>query len=346
MLKKILFIVFGIFLIVFTAAVLLWPREKNQNLLEINFGKGGNVAEYKIDGFSWPEPDLKWTDSQIASVELPVLQVPEGQSLMVALDVIPFVTDKRKTQNVDVLVNDKLVKELVMDKPAVYKFVLPQMSDSEKIVLKFKFSNLKSPKELKLYDDARKLGFAIKTLIVSPIDSRNIEQYQTYKIGKEITFKIGGNSEKYIGTGWSGSEQKFTWTDGNDAYVMMFIKDTYDKKLQLNLLGHCIFDSEKSENQKITVYANNTELTTWDCKREETVYHAVLPQEIIENGLLKIRFNINEPFSPGADTRRLGLSVKSIDLSKLSTSKMKIKIALWLKKLLKVPENPTTEETK
>ena len=345
MLKKILFIVLGIFLIVFVAGVLLWPHPKNQNLLEINFAQGGNVSEYKIDGFSWPEPDLKWTDGQIASIEIPGIVAPEKYSLLVAIDVIPFVTDKRKSQNVDVLVNDKLVKKLVMDKPDVYKFVLPQMSDSEKIVLKFKFSNLKSPKELKLYDDARKLGFAMKKLTVLAVDARNPEDFAYVQIGKEISFKRNGNSQKYIGDGWSGPEQHFTWTDGNDAYVNMFVENVANKNLQLNVYAKAIFD-ETDKNQKVTVFVNDTELTTWEMWRESNIYSVLLPESVVGDGALKIRFHIHKPHKLKSDTRDLGMSVKTIDVSRFVSAKYKIKIARWIKNtLLKDVEIDKTANT-
>jgi hypothetical protein len=342
MLKKILLGIVIVIITVIVCILLFGDKSSKLSNVEILFNKNGNVSKYQLTGFGQPESGFAWTIDQEAVISIPMQQIPENHGLRMTVDIYPFLAKKIKKQNVDVFVNDVLVDKWIVDKANVYNIILPKninVSDGT-LNVKFKIKNPKSPKELKLSSDTRKLGIAIKKLNLSVFDADNPKGFAIYSIGKEIKFSLKGDSQKYLESGWSTPEKHFTWTDGKDAYVNMFVKDAKDKKLQLNVSGRCIFDSEKSQYQKVTVYANNTKLTEWDCTHEESVYHAVLPDSVVENGAISIRFNIDKPFVPGADTRNLGIAVKTLSLSDLSASKTKVKIALWLKnKVFKAPEN-------
>ena len=349
--KKIRVIIFVI--LVFIVVSALWwffalPKSSELKQTTVFFTKNGNVAEYKTDGFGEPEADFTWTVAKEASILLPKPEIPDNYGVSLSVDAMPFLVKKIKKQTISVFVNDVFVDKWVFDKSMKYNVLLPgdMLSQSEMINVKFQTENKKTPKDLKISSDDRLLGIAVKKLVLMPVDLDNPKGFYKYNIGDELELKINGNAENYLGAGWSGFEKSFTWTDGQDAYINMFVKNAAGKKLQLNVYGHCIFDPENAQSQKITVYANGTELTTWDCKREHSSYRAVLPESVVGNGALEIRFNIDKPFSPGADTRKLGIAVKEIEISNISLSQTKLKIALWLKKILKVPENPTTEETK
>ena len=308
------------------------------------------MSQYKTTGFHTPESNLTWIIDNEATVSIPMPEIPDNHDLSMYFETVPFLVEKKlKKQVVDIYANDIFVKKLTLDKSQIYNFTIPLPDDIKnqtEIIIKFKNTTAKSPKELKMSNDTRKYGIALTKLGIAVIDNNNPNRFNEYDIGDKISFDKNGNSTQYVGAGWSMPEKSFTWTDGSDAYINMFVKDGTDKKLQLNVFGRCIFDSESAQSQKITVYANNKELATWDCKREESVYRVVLPQDAIENSVLEVRFNIGNPFTFGADTRKLGIAVKEIEISNISVSKTKLKIALWLKKILKVPENPTTEEIK
>ena len=168
----------------------------------------------------------------------------------------------------------------------------------------------------------------------------NLNGYQTYRIGQTINFAANGNSQKYIGKGWSGAEQKFTWTDGKDAYVNLFLANAKDKKLQLNVFGYGIFGSN-DKCQNITVYINNSELTTWCVSHNDDNYMVEIPQNVINDGANQIRFHIDKPVVLKNDPRHLGFNVKSMYISHPFAAEFKIKIARWIKnKVLKAPDTP------
>lgn len=350
MFKRVYFVIFGIILAIIVAMGCFFVPEKKPELqtTTILFDKNGNTPDYKLTGFGIPEKEFTWTIEKESTVSIPVSQIPDGYGFLLSVDAVPFLAKKIKKQTISVFVNDIFVDKWVFDGPMVHNVILPDtvLNQSGIINIKFQTDNKKSPKNLKISSDTRLLGIAVKKLILTPVDLKNPKGFHEYKIGEKLELRMDGNSEDYLGQGWSLCEKRFTWTDDKNAYVNMFVKNAAGKRLQLVVSGHCIYDPEINKNQKITVYVNDTELEKWDCVREENVYRVVLPESVIGDGAIQIRFNIDNPFSPGSDTRSLGMAVRTLQLTGLSSSRTKVKIALWLKKLLKVPENPITEETK
>lgn len=330
--KKILFFIFGI-LVVFVIAFLCFGERHNvPESLTILFNKNGNISEYKTTGFSHPETKLMWTDGKDASVVVPWPHVAQNYLVRVAFDIEPFLPQKIKKQNVNVFVNDKFITKWAVDKAGVYTFDLPAdfNPDNNMMNIKFEIPDAKSPKELKLSSDTRKLGLGMKRLVLSQINQDNPNNYKHYNIGHKIYFNIGGNSTLYTGAGWSTQEKDFTWTDGKDAYLNFFINDAKDKKLQLNMFGRGIF-APTDECQKITVYVNDAELTTWCFSHQDDNYVTEIPESLIESGEVQIRLHIEKPFVAKPDPRHLGAAVKNVYISQVFAAKTKVKIARWIK---------------
>ena len=306
--------------------------DKNE-LLSVVFSKTGNISEYKTTGFSGPEKDATWTDGKNASIEIPLPQVAEGEFISVSLDACPFAIQRLKKQIVSVFVNDQYIKDFNMlgcsDK---YVFDLPH--DLQKLGqvanIKFSMSNAKSPKQLGMSNDTRKLGMSVKKIVLLRGDKDNPESFSLYKMGNKIDFSSKGDSSLYVKSGWSGAESTHTWTDGQDAYIDLFVKDTKGKPLQLEIEGRGI-SAPADKSQKVTVFVNDRELTTWDVVNEFATYTVKIPEEVVGTGALKVRFNIAKPFVGKTDSRRLGLLVKQVTISNRSGSKTKNRVALWLK---------------
>ena len=350
--KKIKFIFLGIILTIIAFIIcvfFVWSEAPDFYTKTVLFNKTGNIAEFKTHGFSGPEENITWTNDKEAFVSITMPKVQENHRLVMSVDGMPFLSPKKlKKQNIKVFVNDVLVDKWVLDKSQFYNFIvlLPQniQDKDNNINVKFQISNPKSPKELKLSNDARKLGFALRRLVLTEMDINNTKGFPVYSIGKEISFVKGkGNSQKYTGSGWSDQEKNFTWTDGKDAYINMFVKDSQNKTLQLNVFGRCIFDSVDS-NQKVTVFINNKELTTWNCTNEDKTYNVIIPSSVVGDGFLEIRFNIEKPFVPKPDIRKLGFAVKNISISERFGAKLKSKITLWLKNNVFKPSDKPSEK--
>ena len=75
---------------------------------------------------------------------------------------------KLKQQKVDVLVGDNKVAEWNVTKDDWYESIIPETTYSDgKLIIKFKISDPISPKEVGQSQDSRKLGIAVKELVIS-----------------------------------------------------------------------------------------------------------------------------------------------------------------------------------
>lgn len=348
MTKKKNFIISGIvFIVVMLCCVFLFFGNKTpvQQDLSIVFTKSGNVSEYKTTGFSSPGPDYSWSNSDIASIEIPLPEIAEDKFFNVSLDAHPFVAKRLKKQTVSVFVNDEFIKDFVMTGSNIYKFDLPH--DLQKLgkvaTIKFRISNPTSPKSLNLSEDSRKLGMAVKKIVLSECDKNNPDGFAAYNIGDKIVFSSTGNSRSYTTSGWSGPESTHVWTNGTDAYMELFMKDAANKTLQLNVFGSGIFPASE-KYQEVTVYVNGTELTKWNVTHALTTYGVKIPEDVVGNGALRIRFHIAKPFIGKTDTRHLGFAVREITLSNRFGAKTKGRVASWLKSKITKSSDTAAEQ--
>lgn len=334
--KKFLF--FGIMFVAVLVCCIMFFCKKEQVIqdLTIVFNKSGNIYEYKTKGFSQPETNFTWTDGEEASIEIPLPKVQENVFLRVSFDACPFLAKNIKKRTVKVFVNDEFIKDFVMTECfGNYFFDLPHdlQNMSNFANIKFRISGAKSPKELNLSNDSRKLGISIKNMILSVGDKNNLDAFAAYKIGNKIDFSSKGNSLSYVKSGWSTPEKNFTWIDGRDAYIGLFIKNAKGKVLRLEVEGRGIFDSV-DKNQKVKVFANDVELTTWDVSKEFAIYAVKIPEKLVTTGAVQLRFHVTKPVLLKTDPRKLGFAVKSVKLSSLFGAKTKNKLANWFKSKL------------
>ena len=339
--KKILLWLFVIIVVVFSGVLFFKTETKSQKGLLVVFNKNGNLTEYKTSGFSAPETDFTWTNSDIASIDILLPEDSEDDFFCASFEASPFVYKKLKKQKVGVFINDDFISNFDVTGKDVYKFNFSHdVKTSGKIInMKFKISKPTSPKDLGMSQDNRKLGIAISKILLSACDKNNPDVFATYQIGDRIDFSSKGNSALYVTEGWSTPEQEFTWTDGKDAYINMFVDNALEKDLQLSVfIRHAAFD-DKASAQDVTVYINDKEITTWQIGKAENTYTAKIPESVVGNGALKIRFHINKPVNVGEDSRALGMAVESVKINSLFANKIKTKIASWIKsKIINNPE--------
>ena len=330
--KRNRFRIFGILSIIIVGLCLYFVCKKTQSIKEtlIVFNNTGNVSEYATTGFSRPEKPFTWTEGKEATIAIPTPKLQDNYGLAMSVKMFPFSGVKK--QDIDLFVNDKFITKWTVNKTGVYTAVLPDdiKNQGDVINIKFVISNPKSPKELKISGDSRKLGVAVQTLSLTPFDLNNPNNFATYDIGDEILFTKGKGAEKYMASGWSTPEQNFTWTNGKDAVVNMFVKDAKDKQLQLSVSGHAVF-GPNDKNQKIVVYVNDKELATWEVGKGYGTYAVKLPESVVQNGALQIRLHINKPTKVGRDARNLGMAVNMIKVSQMFAAKTKNKMANWFK---------------
>ena len=174
----------------------------------------------------------------------------------------------------------------------------------------------------------------------------DLNVYKPYVPNTEIDFKKSGNSDKYIDmkNGWGGQEPKWRCIVGDNAEMKLYVKDGKDTQLVLRIMGFGVFDKETEQFQKITVYANDTEIETWNVAGND-YYTAKIPAAVMTDNTLVVRLAVDKPFVSNFDSRPLGMAVKEIMVGKNFANKTKIKIGKWLKNQLKDIEAPDYQDT-
>jgi len=139
-----------------------------------------------------------------------------------------------------------------------------------------------------------------------------------YKLGTEEDFTsktgIGVIDVKRKGKGWSGEEEKGTWTIGKESFLYYSAIPTSDKSLQINL-NIC----NNMNGVIVDVYANDTFLSSID-DFSQNIHTLHFDTSCLDEGKLTLKFvikNYTSPFKAGisADDRELGVQVKNISIS-------------------------------
>jgi hypothetical protein len=135
----------------------------------ISFTSGGSGRKYQVYGWSATEKWGTWSDGDTALVLLSLPGVPKSD-LNLLIDGHAFLTDKHPSQEVGIVVNNHPVGTLKYDQQSnggVRVVNIPVLLASEmggKLSIKFNFKKLKSPAELGLSADGRRLGLGIVSL--------------------------------------------------------------------------------------------------------------------------------------------------------------------------------------
>jgi hypothetical protein len=135
----------------------------------ISFAQGGTSLKYAGSGWSGAEPWGTWTEGSTSIVILTPSVVPE-RDMALSIEGQAFLTDKHPVQDIEVLVNRHPVETLHYEFPASLDtrvITIPKSFIQEKkgpLIIEFKIKDPKSPAELGLSSDTRRLGLGLVSL--------------------------------------------------------------------------------------------------------------------------------------------------------------------------------------
>ena len=119
-----------------------------------------NISISFPSGWSFPENWGRWSDGEEARFRLAFQEMENAKVLI--FKVRPFVNEKHKELNVDIYGNGHYLTSWEFHHgkpfPETKIYVPKSLIDGNILDLKFKIDNPKSPKELGLSQDSRKLG--------------------------------------------------------------------------------------------------------------------------------------------------------------------------------------------
>ncbi|PIQ71896.1 hypothetical protein COV87_00770 [Candidatus Roizmanbacteria bacterium CG11_big_fil_rev_8_21_14_0_20_37_16] len=126
----------------------------------ISFGKNGISKNYELSGWGGPEDGYNWTNDPTATLRLALTDLPK-KDLTLKTKFAPLFP-----QRVLIYVNKNEVGEWFAQESGEYKMTIPKnLIDKKEFYLSFVLPEAtKSPKELGIGEDIRKLGIAINYL--------------------------------------------------------------------------------------------------------------------------------------------------------------------------------------
>lgn len=136
--------------------------------------------------------------------------------------------------------------------------------------------------------------------------------------GWRIYFNKGGGSEIYRGSGWSGSEPDFTWSDGTVAKLILPIADN-SATLSLHMKLGALVRPPELLVQDVAVYANHQKIADWQVTDDQE-FTAPIPAEVTKNAAeLNLELRIPNAASPQSlglsyDGRLLGVRCYFVEL--------------------------------
>ena len=142
---------------------------------------------------------------------------------------------------------------------------------------------------------------------------------EKYRIGQPIRFIPEGNAQKYTRKGWSDPEKGFTWTNGNEASLVLQLEGEPEKGLILTADVFGFLPGKKISKQRADVYVGDEKVGTWIVTSPGN-YKIRIPKRLIDRRTVNINFRLPDAASPldlmlSTDNRRLALGFREIQLA-------------------------------
>lgn len=141
---------------------------------------------------------------------------------------------------------------------------------------------------------------------------------EPYAFGTTVKAGKGGEFGRYAVSGWSKTEDQFTWTEGNTAVLAMHIPAT-EAGITLKMRANGLIHPPALPHQPVEVLVNNQKIADWTVGGVAEHSSAIPPQMVNAGGLLTITFKMPKAVAPKAvagvnDQRVLGLCVHDFEL--------------------------------
>lgn len=134
-----------------------------------------------------------------------------------------------------------------------------------------------------------------------------------YHLGDKICFFSGYHGGKFLAHGWSTPEKCHCWSNGNQAEISFQIISPLQNDLLLYISCQGFLAGGLIDHQDVDIYVNDQFVTAWKVSVLKW-FDLTIPQDLIRNGCITIKFMINQPLSPfehnlSSDKRKLGISL-------------------------------------
>ena len=138
----------------------------------------------------------------------------------------------------------------------------------------------------------------------------------------ELDFSRGGNARSYLGDGWSGAEQDFTWTEDDDS-IIMFDTPTGAGVYALRLTVSPHIRRDDVPVQELTVFVNQALIAVTFYTKSYTHFSEMKFRHDAFGDAPRTTVRLHHPNAVRPsdfglpDGRRLALAVKRITMARL-----------------------------
>lgn len=140
-----------------------------------------------------------------------------------------------------------------------------------------------------------------------------------YQVGTKLIFGAGGNGQIFLRDGWGMVEPWGVWSNGDQvASIDVTLAKPSSGPLEMIADVHA-FTGHGHPAQTILIYANGTQIATWNFASEDMKKTATIPT--VAGSRLNIAFKTPNATSPvkvipgSTDTRILGLGLRSLTIN-------------------------------
>jgi sulfatase-like protein len=266
------------------------------------------LPQYCVSGFGGPESGIMWTTAPAAHCVLHVARPPAGSALRVSLSLTPHLGPGLTHQDLQLTANDAEIAAWRLDGSREVRGLLPPGLVNRQLHLQLSLPNARSPFDLGISSDPRRLGAALRSL--------RIDLVMPAPTGALLTAGQGGTAAPYLGEGWSAPELGFTWSDGPDATLEIPVTRPSGSALRLSM-ALSPYTGPGVDRQVVEVTANGSSVGSWALSQPDQISVHLAPELV--GRYLRLVLHLPNARSPrqlgrSSDPRRLGVALSSLRL--------------------------------
>ncbi|GEM_PF-6286536 len=267
-------------------------------------------------GFSEPEAWGRWTDGERAELAFKIPEQCRNKNVSLSMDMLAFVHPNKPTCKIAIEVNQRTVleQEITQFNSKVLLSLTAAETANEWIDVGIKVYDPRSPKELGISEDTRRLGVGIQSISIAEAQ----KEFSAMRDARVFRFE----------SGFAEPEPWGRWTDGERAEFSFRIPEQFRNQELTLTLGAQAFIHQNHPTCKFAIEANQRSVFEQTVNQFNNQLSLHLTAADTANEWVKFTIKVYNPRSPkecGAseDTRRLGVGIRFISITETNAADKK-----------------------
>ena len=276
----------------------------------VSFDATGESSRFATSGWSFQEDAHRWTEDSRAELAFVIQDAEPDKDLLLRFEASAYLGGGLPCQVVNVFANGEKVGTWQVMGLDWFEAVIPgEVLHDGLLNITFDISDPTAPSDVGESTDSRKLGISAREFVIESHVPQN-----RYALGDVVSFDATGESSRFATSGWSFQEDAHRWTEDSRAELAFVIQDAEPDKDLLLRFEASAYLGGGLPCQVVNVFANGEKVGTWQVMGLDW-FEAVIPGEVLHDGLLNITFDISDPTAPSdvgesTDSRKLGISAR------------------------------------